>query len=85
MTGYSVGQAMAKAIEMTGGKTDGESLKKALESFKDEQFLVGPTTYSEKVHMSLGRPLAALEIQNGKHKFLGMIAPKEIPPVPDFR
>jgi len=85
MAGYSVGQAMAKAIEMTGGKTDGESLRKALESFKDEQFLVGPTNYSDKVHMSLGRPLAVLEIQNGKHKFLGMVTAKEIPPVPAFK
>ncbi|MFH1090097.1 MAG: ABC transporter substrate-binding protein [Pseudomonadota bacterium] len=85
ITGYSVGQALAKAIEMSGGKTDGDSIKKALESFKDVPLLVGPTTFTEKVHMSLGRPLAVLEIQNGKHKFLGMVKAEKIPPVEEFK
>ncbi len=85
MTGYSVGQALAKAIEMSGGKTDGDSLRKALESFKDEPFLVGPTTFTKKVHMSLGRPLAVIEVQNGKHKFQRMVKAEKIPPVPEFK
>jgi branched-chain amino acid transport system substrate-binding protein len=76
--GYEIIESVAKALAMNGGKADGTELAKALESFKDEKLLVGPTTYTADCHVPLGRPMAVLQIQGGKPKFIEYSTPKEL-------
>jgi branched-chain amino acid transport system substrate-binding protein len=80
--GYEVVETIAKALEKDGGKADGPSLAKAIESFKNEPLLVGPTTYTAKCHAAVGRKMAMVQIQNGKPSFLENVTPKKVPPAP---
>jgi branched-chain amino acid transport system substrate-binding protein len=80
--GYEVVETIAKAVVKAGGSTDGPALAKAIESFRNEKLLVGPTTYSASCHIPVGRPMAILRIQNGKPHFLSYSKPKRIPKAP---
>jgi branched-chain amino acid transport system substrate-binding protein len=73
-TGYSTIEALAHAMEKAGG-TDSDKVKDALDSFKDEDLLVGPTTYTPEVHMPNGRPMRVMQIQDGKVSFLKIFKP----------
>lgn len=72
---YSVGEAIVKALEETGGSTDGDALKEALEGFDNEELLVGPTTFDEQTHIELMRPMLILEITKGKPKVVDQVEP----------
>jgi branched-chain amino acid transport system substrate-binding protein len=78
MFGYEVVETIKRGIEIAG-TTDGPALAKAIESFKDEPFMVGPTSYSATCHAPINRPLAMMEIQNGKAKFLSHSDPADVP------
>jgi branched-chain amino acid transport system substrate-binding protein len=80
--GYLVVETIQKAVMKAGGKTDGPSLAKALESFRNERLLVGPTTYTAQCHVPVGRAMAMMRIQNGKPRFLNYTKPKKVPPAP---
>jgi branched-chain amino acid transport system substrate-binding protein len=80
--GYEVVETIAKALEKDGGKADGPTLAKAIESFRNQPLLVGPTTYSAKCHAAVGRKMAMIQIQNGKASFLSNVTPKKVPPAP---
>lgn len=75
-TGYSAIEMLAEAIKRAGGKTDSESLSKALDSFRDVPTLVGNTTYTPDCHVPKGRALAITQIVNGKGKYVSTITPK---------
>ncbi len=81
LTGYSVGEALAKAFTMAG-TTKGEEVKKALETFKDVPLLVGATTFTDKLHMTVTRPMRIIQIQNGKPSYYDMTdAPQKVPDI----
>ena len=69
LTGASSIEAFAKAAE-DAKSFDGAALAKALESFKDVELSVGSTSFSPQLHINVTRPMAILEVKNGKHKFL---------------
>lgn len=79
-TGYSVIQALAKAIT-TAGSTDGAALAKEFDTFKDEPFLVGPTTYTPELHINVMRPWRIMQIQNGKPSYLSTFQIEKTPTV----
>jgi branched-chain amino acid transport system substrate-binding protein len=62
--GYSVGQAIARAIERAKGSTDGTALRDVLNNFKDEQLLIGPTSFDAKTHIVVNRPMEILKYTN---------------------
>jgi branched-chain amino acid transport system substrate-binding protein len=68
ITGYAVMEALKKAAEKAG-TVEGAKLAAAMETFKDEELAVGPTTFSKESHLSLGRPMAMIEVQDGKYGF----------------
>lgn len=80
LPGYSAVEALAKGIEKAG-TTDGTELVKALESFDNEQLLVGPVTYNDQVHTRATGDIqvAIMQIQDGKPKFVKMFQPSYIP------
>jgi branched-chain amino acid transport system substrate-binding protein len=76
--GYLVVQTIAKGIEKAG-TADGPALAKAIESFKDEPMLVGPTSYSATCHAPIARPMAILKIEGGKASHVQTITPTGVP------
>jgi branched-chain amino acid transport system substrate-binding protein len=80
--GYSEVQAFARAVEKAGS-LDTDKVRAALESFKQEPLLVGPTTFTPDQHGDIWRPMAILEVKNGTHKFHTQWTVKE-PPPPKF-
>jgi branched-chain amino acid transport system substrate-binding protein len=82
LLGYSLVQTIAKGIEISG-TTDGEALGKALETFKDEPLLAGPTTYTESCHVPVRRPLLIIRYEDGKPRSTGdFVRPEKVPPYP---
>lgn len=78
---FVIGAATIQALEVVVKKTgsvDGETLTKALQSFKNEKLIIGPTTFTPELHISVDRPLRIMQITNGKLKFLEQRAPKEV-------
>jgi branched-chain amino acid transport system substrate-binding protein len=75
ITGYSIIEAFARAAGMAGS-LETDQLKAALESFRDEDFLVGPTSFDETLHIN-ARQLAILQVQNGKSTFVTLRAPEK--------
>jgi branched-chain amino acid transport system substrate-binding protein len=81
--GYSMVEAIKIAAEKAGS-VEGPELVKALDSFKDEDLLVGPTTFTPELHINLTREAALLEIQNGKTTFMKHWTPKSVPPTDEW-
>lgn len=79
--GFLIIDTIRRAIE-EAGTTEGTELAAAIESFDDEDLLVGPTTYSAECHIPVGRPMAVLEIQNGKPSFVESVTPSAVPDAP---
>lgn len=71
MTGYALGQALARAIEQARS-LDGEALSQALETFDGEELITGPTTFTATSHLNGVRPMAIIEVQDGRFRFLQM-------------
>ncbi|MBW1714128.1 MAG: ABC transporter substrate-binding protein, partial [Deltaproteobacteria bacterium] len=84
VTAYSVGEAFFLAIERAKGKTDGDSLKKALEAFKDEPFLTGAITFTPEMHASQGRDVYITQSVDGKVSYLEKVELGAIPNLKDF-
>jgi branched-chain amino acid transport system substrate-binding protein len=86
INGYSIVQAVARAIEIASKKkgsftTDGKALAAALETFRNEPLLVGPTTFTKTSHLDMKRPEAVLFVDGNKETLKGYFAPKSIPPI----
>jgi branched-chain amino acid transport system substrate-binding protein len=80
--GYAAIQTIARALEETNGDADGEALAAAIEGFKDEPLLSGPTSYSADCHIPLGRPMQVVKIDGGKASLVGDVTPENLPESP---
>jgi len=79
VTGYSVIEAWVRAVERSKS-LDARSVRGALDAFKGEPLLVGPTTYTPQVHINDGRDMVVMQIENGKQgKTVGVFAAHEVP------
>jgi branched-chain amino acid transport system substrate-binding protein len=78
LLGYSLGEAIGIAVQKSGGKTDGDAMKGALEQFKAAPLLHGPQTFTAKDHIDPMRALRILELVNGKHKYVTTITPQRV-------
>jgi branched-chain amino acid transport system substrate-binding protein len=82
LLGYSLVQTIARGVEISG-TTDGEALAKALETFKDEPLLAGPTTYTESCHVPVQRPLLIIRYEDGKpHSTGDFVRAEKVPRYP---
>lgn len=68
-TGPSVLQAIKIAYEKTG-TFDAAAMTAEIESFTDEELLVGPTKFSADLHINVERPQRVLRVQDGKLAFV---------------
>jgi branched-chain amino acid transport system substrate-binding protein len=80
VTGYSVVQAFALAANKAKS-LDGKVLAKTLDSNGKMPLLVGPTTYTSKLHIDLLRRQEIMKITNGKTHFLQYWTLKKPPKV----
>ena len=76
LRGYSEIQAWAKAAE-TAKSFDADKIAAALDAFKDEKLVVGPTTYSPELHIQVSRPMTLVQSQDGKFSFVTKISAKD--------
>jgi len=83
-TGYDVAQAFILALQKTNGNTQGDAIKKAIESFSREDFLTGQVTFSSKLHACQGRDYYVVETQNGKRSYLEMVKQQALPNLREF-
>lgn len=65
--GYSMMEQWALAVQRAGA-TAAPAVTAELEKFREEPLTVGPTTYSNQLHIQVNRPLLIMEVQNGKNK-----------------
>jgi branched-chain amino acid transport system substrate-binding protein len=80
LNGYVLMELYAAAVEKAKS-TEGTEVAKALNGFKDQPTLLGPMSYSDEVHIALDRPLAFIEVNKGKHRFLERHELGETPPL----
>ena len=73
-TGYAAIETWAQAVEKAGS-LDGDAVREVLESYTDEPSLVGATTYTPDLHMSVTRPMTIMQVQEGKHSAIGVFRP----------
>jgi branched-chain amino acid transport system substrate-binding protein len=78
ITGYAMVQAIAKAIAANGGTTDGKTLAKTLDTYKDEPFVL-PTTFTPALHIALDRTERVMQVTGGKTTFVRTWKPTAIP------
>ncbi len=82
LTGYSAIQAVKLAVEANDGSTDGATLAKTIEGFKEEPLMVGPVTYSADCHIPVGMPMEIRQVQNGESTALKTVKPESVPESP---
>jgi branched-chain amino acid transport system substrate-binding protein len=78
LTGYSVIEAWALAVERAGS-FDTDAVRAELDKLKDEPFLAGKTSFSPEAHINLDRPMLVFKIVNGKHEPIGRFSSEVIP------
>jgi branched-chain amino acid transport system substrate-binding protein len=77
ITGYSVVEAWAKAVERAGS-VDGDAVKAELDEFANEKLLIGPTTYEQDLHINLKRPMLIMERKDGRYYSIGRVAAEKV-------
>jgi branched-chain amino acid transport system substrate-binding protein len=78
--GYSAVEALVKGTQKAG-TTDPDKLIAALETFDNEELLVGPVTYNAETHIRMqgDNDVAIMQVDQGKPSFVEMVTPEEIP------
>ena len=77
LRGYSMIQAWAKAAEKAGS-FDADKVAAALDTFKEEPLVVGPTTFTPDLHIQATRPMTIVQSQDGKFSFVDKISAKTV-------
>jgi branched-chain amino acid transport system substrate-binding protein len=77
-SGYTALELWKAAVEKAGTLETAKVLP-VLEHLTDQATLNGPTTFEPDQHMALGRPMAVIQIQQGKNEFLERLTPKKVP------
>lgn len=80
LTGYSVIEAWARAVERAG-TFDTDAVRAELHKFNGEDLLIGSTTYTPDLHINVGRPMLIMKIDNGKHEAIGRFTPESVPEI----
>jgi branched-chain amino acid transport system substrate-binding protein len=70
LAGYQAVQTYARGIEKAAS-FEAAKVQEAIESFRNEELIIGPTTYAENCHVAVGQPLLMMQIQQGKISYTG--------------
>jgi branched-chain amino acid transport system substrate-binding protein len=80
LRGYSGVQAWAIAVKQANSLS-GAKVAAALDTFDKKALVIGPTTYTSKLHIQTTRPMAILQATNGKFACIGRFSPEKVPPL----
>jgi branched-chain amino acid transport system substrate-binding protein len=80
LRGYAAVQAWAIAAKQAGS-LDGAKVAAALDTFDKKSLVIGPTTYTPKLHIQTTRPMAILQATNGKFAGIGRFSVEKFPPL----
>ena len=80
LTGYSVIEAWALAVERAG-TFETEAVRAQLDSFSEEDLLVGKTSFTSDLHISNARPMTIIEIEGGKASATGVFDAEKTPEI----
>ncbi|MFC0218192.1 ABC transporter substrate-binding protein [Pseudochelatococcus lubricantis] len=61
--GYSMIEAWARAVEKAG-TVKADPVLAVMNSFRDEPFTAGPTTFTDQMHIQLNRPWLIMKVEN---------------------
>lgn len=78
INGYSMVEAYELAVTRAES-TDAEAVAAAMQGFTDEQFLAGPSTYTEELHILLDRPYLMMNVSEGSFRAVEIYRPTLIP------
>jgi branched-chain amino acid transport system substrate-binding protein len=73
LAGYSVAEALEKALKETGGDPDGKKLADALNKFNKVPLLAGETTFTPELHVNKDRSMAILQYVDNKPKYVDQV------------
>lgn len=77
VTGPATLQAILEAYKKAGS-WDGDKMTAAMESFNNVPTLAGPTSFSPDLHINVNRPMAIMEVKDGKLVFDAAVAPQKV-------
>jgi branched-chain amino acid transport system substrate-binding protein len=79
VTGYSVIEAWTRAVDIAKS-LDTDKVRAALETFKDEPLLAGPTTFTPDSHINYKRDMIVMEVKDGKPgTSMGVFRAEDVP------
>jgi branched-chain amino acid transport system substrate-binding protein len=73
LAGYSVAEALEKALKETGGDADGKKLAAVLDTFDKVPLLAGQTTFTPELHVNKDRAMAILQYVDNKPKYVDQV------------
>jgi hypothetical protein len=77
VTGPSTLEAIVKAYK-AAGSWDGDKLAAEFLKFDNTEFLVGPTKFSNDLHINVERPMRIMQVQDGQYSFLKELTPQKV-------
>ncbi|MCB1470771.1 MAG: ABC transporter substrate-binding protein [Rhizobiaceae bacterium] len=80
LTGYGVIEAWALAVERAG-TFDTDAVRAKLDSFNEENLLVGKTTFTSELHINNSRPMTIIKIDGGKPASVGSFNAEKTPEI----
>jgi len=80
LRGYSAVQAWAEAANKAGS-LGGAKVAAVLDTLDKTPLVIGPTTYTSKLHIQTTRPMAILNATNGKFSCVGRFTVESFPPL----
>lgn len=78
INGYSMIEAYELAVTRAES-TDAPAVAAAMQGFTDEQFLAGPSTYTDQLHILLNRPYLMMTVRDGSFRAVEISRPELIP------
>ena len=81
LMGYAAVQTLALGIEKAHSIV-GVKVAKAIETFRNQPLITGPTTYTSTCHIPVGRPADMFVVHNNRDVYVTEIKPKAVPKAP---
>ena len=78
INGYSMVEAFELAVTRAG-TTDAAAVAAEMQQFTDEEFLAGPSTYTDELHILLDRPYLMMKVEDGSFRAVEVFRNSFIP------
>lgn len=76
--GYSLIESWAKGVEKAGTPAS-DAVLAVMNTYKDEPFTAGPTTFTDQMHIQLNRPWLIMKVSDGSFRAVEMYRNEMVP------